>query len=80
MRLNAVAPGATRTPLLESGLADPELGPLIRAVPLPVGGFGKPEDVASVIEFLLSEDAAFVVGAIWFVDGGTDALVRPDGF
>jgi hypothetical protein len=29
---------------------------------------------------LLSADAAFVVGAIWFVDGGTDALVRPDGF
>jgi len=80
VRLNAVAPGATRTPLLETGLADPELGPLIRAVPLPVGGFGKPEHIASVIEFLLSDDAAFVVGAIWFVDGGTDALVRPDGF
>ena len=80
VRLNAVAPGATRTPLLEAGLADPELGPLIRAVPLPVGGFGKPDDVASVIEFLISEAAAFVAGAIWFVDGGTDALVRPDGF
>ena len=80
VRLNAVAPGATQTPLLETGLADPELGPLIRAVPLPVGGFGKPEHVASVIDFLLSDDAAFVVGAIWFVDGGTDAVVRPDSF
>jgi NAD(P)-dependent dehydrogenase (short-subunit alcohol dehydrogenase family) len=80
VRLNAVAPGATATPFLAIGLADPELGPLIRAVPLPVGGFGKPEQIASVIDFLLSDDAAFVVGAIWFVDGGTDAVVRPDGF
>jgi NAD(P)-dependent dehydrogenase (short-subunit alcohol dehydrogenase family) len=80
VRLNAVAPGSTKTPLLDSGLADPELGPLIRAFPVPIGGFGKPEQIASVIDFLLSEDAGFVVGAVWFVDGGTDSLIRKDAF
>jgi len=78
VRLNAVAPGAVRTPLLEAGLEDPELGPLIRAVPMPVGDFGRPEQIAAVIDFLLSDEASFLVGAIVFADGGTDALARPD--
>jgi len=80
VRLNAVAPGAVRTPLLEAGLEDAELGPLIRAVPMPIGEFGRPEQIAAVIDFLLSEDASFLVGSIVFADGGTDALTRPDRF
>lgn len=80
VRLNAVAPGAVRTPLLEAGLEDAELGPLIRAVPMPVGDFGRPEQIASVIDFLLSDDASFLVGSVVFADGGTDALARPDRF
>jgi NAD(P)-dependent dehydrogenase (short-subunit alcohol dehydrogenase family) len=78
VRLNAVAPGAVRTPLLEAGLEDPALGPLIRAVPMPVGDFGRPEQIAALIEFLLSDDASFLVGSVVFADGGTDALTRPD--
>ncbi len=78
--LNGVAPGATDTPLLQAGLADPETGPLIRDFPIPTGGFGKPEQVAAVIAFLLSEDARFCCGSIFFVDGGTDALLRPNSF
>jgi NAD(P)-dependent dehydrogenase (short-subunit alcohol dehydrogenase family) len=69
-----------RTPLLEAGLEDAELGPLIRAVPMPVGDYGRPEQIASVIDFLLSDDASFLVGSIVFADGGTDALARPDRF
>ena len=80
VRLNAVAPGAVRTPLLEQGLDDAELGPLIRAVPIPLGDFGRPEQIAAVVDFLLSDDASFLVGTIVFADGGTDALVRPDRF
>jgi NAD(P)-dependent dehydrogenase (short-subunit alcohol dehydrogenase family) len=78
VRLNAVAPGAVRTPLLEHGLDDEELGPLISAVPIPSGGFGTPGEIASVIEFLLSERASFLVGSVVFADGGTDALLCPD--
>src|SRR5690606_22097621 len=81
VRLNAIAPGATLTPLLQSGLDSDEFGPLIRAFPVPTGGFGTPEQVAFWIDMLLTgEGAPFVCGAVFFVDGGTDAMVRPDAW
>jgi NAD(P)-dependent dehydrogenase (short-subunit alcohol dehydrogenase family) len=39
----------------------------------PIGRIGKPSDVASVVVFLLSDDANWVTGAIWNVDGGVMA-------
>ena len=78
IRLNAVAPGATLTPLLQAGLDDPDQGRLIREFPVPLGGFGDPDQIASVLAFLVSSDAGFVCGSVWYVDGGTDALLRPD--
>jgi len=80
VRLNAVAPGAVRTPLLSGGLAHPRYGPAIRALPIPTGDFGTPEQVAAAIAFLLGPDAAFCCGSVLYVDGGTDALVRGDAF
>lgn len=78
VRLNAVAPGPVLTPLLQASLDDPSLGPLVDALPIPLDRRAEPEEVASVITFLLSPQAAYVHGAVLFVDGGTDALVRPD--
>jgi NAD(P)-dependent dehydrogenase (short-subunit alcohol dehydrogenase family) len=78
IRLNAVAPGATSTPLLQAGLDDPYFGPAIRGFPIPVGGFGDPDQIAAVVEFLLGPGARFVCGSVVFCDGGTDALLRPD--
>jgi NAD(P)-dependent dehydrogenase (short-subunit alcohol dehydrogenase family) len=81
VRLNAIAPGATLTPLLQSGLDSEEFGPLIRAFPVPTGGFGTPEQIAFWIDMLLTgEGAPFVCGAVFFVDGGTDAMVRADAW
>jgi NAD(P)-dependent dehydrogenase (short-subunit alcohol dehydrogenase family) len=78
VRLNAVAPGAVRTPLLDGGLAHPVLGDAIRNFPIPTGGFGTPEEIAAAIVFLTGPDATFCCGTVLFVDGGTDALWRPD--
>lgn len=80
VRLNAVAPGAVQTPLLQEGLDDPVLGPAIRGFPIPTGGFGTAEQIAGAIAFLLGPDAAFCCGAVLFADGGTDALIRPDRY
>lgn len=80
IRLNAVAPGAVRTPLLQAGLEHPHYGPAIRNFPIPTGDFGTPEEIAAAIAFLLSGDASFCCGSVLFVDGGTDAMLRPDGF
>lgn len=79
-RLNAVAPGAVQTPLLQEGLDDPLLGPAIRGFPIPTGGFGTAQQVAAAITFLLGPEAAFCCGTVLFVDGGTDALIRPDRY
>jgi NAD(P)-dependent dehydrogenase (short-subunit alcohol dehydrogenase family) len=80
VRLNAVAPGAVMTPLLQQGLDDPHYGPAIRNVPIPLGAFGTAEQIAAAIAFLLGPEAAFCCGSVLFVDGGTDAMMRPDTY
>jgi 3alpha-hydroxysteroid 3-dehydrogenase len=80
IRLNAVAPGPVMTPLLRGGLEHPVYGPAIRGFPVPAGRFGTPDEIAATIAFLLGPEATFCCGAVLFVDGGTDALLRPDAF
>ncbi|MEW6267661.1 MAG: SDR family oxidoreductase [Thermodesulfobacteriota bacterium] len=80
IRLNAVAPGAVHTPLLQGGLDHPVLGAAIRGFPIPLGGFGRPEQIAAAVAFLLSGDASFCCGSVLFADGGSDALLRADVF
>jgi NAD(P)-dependent dehydrogenase (short-subunit alcohol dehydrogenase family) len=78
IRLNAIAPGATETPLLQEGLDDPFVGPLIEGFQVPIGRRGKPDEIAALIEFLLGPDARFFCGSVVFCDGGTDAATRAD--
>lgn len=80
IRLNAVAPGPVRTPLLQAGLDDPRIGDAIRAFQVPLGRFGEPEEVAALMVFLLGPDAAWIHGSIIYIDGGSDAVVRPDRY
>lgn len=80
IRLNAVAPGATMTPLLQAGLDDPAHADSIKSFTVPLGGFGRPEQIAAAVAFLLGPESAFCCGTILYADGGSDALIRPDDY
>ena len=76
IRLNALAPGAIMTPLLEGQLATPREAKAIRSFPVPVGGFGDAGQIADWMLFMLSDAADFLCGSVIFVDGGSDAYLR----
>jgi NAD(P)-dependent dehydrogenase (short-subunit alcohol dehydrogenase family) len=76
LRLNAIAPGMIDTPMVASMRADPETGPLLDMLPIPVGRPGRPEEIAALVEFLLGPDSTFFCGSVIFCDGGSDALLR----
>jgi len=67
--INNVAPGAIETPINKAILNDPsKLEPLLKNIPL--GHLGQPEDVASVVAFLASDEARYITGSTVVVDGG----------
>ena len=67
--VNNVAPGAIITPINKALLDDkPKLNALLGKIPL--GRLGTPEDVAGLVAFLASDDAAYVSGSTFVVDGG----------
>ncbi|QLY29103.1 SDR family oxidoreductase [Nocardia huaxiensis] len=77
VRLNTVAPGSVDTPLLQAGMADARYGDAIRNFTAPIGRNGTPEEIASLIAYLLGPQAGFIHGAQFVIDGGIDAKVRP---
>jgi NAD(P)-dependent dehydrogenase (short-subunit alcohol dehydrogenase family) len=78
IRLNALAPGAIRTPLLERQLATPREAALVRSFPVPIGGLGDAGQLADWAVFMISDAASFLCGSVIFVDGGSDAYFRAD--
>lgn len=78
IRLNAIAPGAIVTPLLEEQLSIPKQAKAIRSFPIPIGGFGDAVQLADWVLFMLSDSADFLCGSVVFVDGGSDAYFRAD--
>lgn len=73
IRVNAVAPGMTRTPLIEAWLAeqpDPVAAEALVSDRVPLGRLGRPEDVAGAVVFLASPESGFITGAVLPADGG----------
>lgn len=79
IRLNAIAPGMVETPMVAETRADPVLGALLDAFPMPVGRGGQPRELVELAVFLLTR-ATFMVGSIVLADGGSEALLRPDAY
>ena len=78
IRLNALAPGAVRTPMLDRQLATPAEARNVVRFPIPVGGFGDAGQLADWAVFMVSDAADFLCGSVVFVDGGSDAYFRAD--
>ncbi|NKB71565.1 MAG: glucose 1-dehydrogenase [Candidatus Latescibacteria bacterium] len=72
IRVNAVCPGFVYTPLTANVTQDEGVHQTMQGLH-PLGRLGQAEEIARVIAFLASDEASFVVGAAWAVDGGYTA-------
>lgn len=80
VRINAVAPGPVRTPLLQGDMNDPVTGDAIKNFPVPLGRVAEPDEIAELAAFLLGSAGSYIQGSIVYIDGGSDAERRPDRF
>jgi NAD(P)-dependent dehydrogenase (short-subunit alcohol dehydrogenase family) len=73
IRVNSVNPGPTYTPIFgKTGMAEDQLNEFAEAMQnrIPLKRFGQPEDIAKLVTFLASDDASFITGGEYNIDGG----------
>ncbi|MEO6004487.1 MAG: SDR family oxidoreductase [Opitutus sp.] len=75
IRVNAVSPAVVVTPAYESFIEPAQVETALQAFNgfHPIGRIGQPDDVARIVDLLLSDESSWVTGAIWDVDGGVMA-------
>ncbi|MBG1241495.1 glucose 1-dehydrogenase [Nostoc sp. NZL] len=69
IRVNAIGPGATVTPINQAWIDDPEKKAIVESH-IPMGRAGSSEEMAAAVAFLASDEAAYITGQTLFVDGG----------
>jgi 3-oxoacyl-[acyl-carrier protein] reductase len=70
IRINAVAPGSTRTKLVEQGIRDGSIVLESLLSEIPMRRQGTPEEIANVVRFLAGPEASYITGQTIVVDGG----------
>jgi len=79
--LNGVAPGIVETPMSAPLFRDPAMVALMaQSNPMAVEGYAQPEEIAELISYLLTFEGHYLLGQVIFIDGGTDAIMRPQSF
>ncbi len=73
IRINAVAPGLTKTPLSQA-ITGNEAALKASTAFHPLGRIGEPQDVASAIKWLLQEESSWITGEVLAVDGGLSSI------
>ncbi len=73
VRVNAIAPGPTDTPMLRNNMTPEEVAAFAQTFPMK--RLGRPEELANAVLFLACDEASFVTGAVLAVDGGQTAQV-----
>jgi NAD(P)-dependent dehydrogenase (short-subunit alcohol dehydrogenase family) len=75
--INAVGPGVIETPMVEGFISTQEgRDMLAEMVPMPLGGYGRPEEVAELLAWLVSTANSKTTGQVIFIDGGSDVVLR----
>lgn len=75
IRVNAVNPGPVSTPIFgKTGMSEEQLNGFAQAMQnrVPLKRFGQPEDIANLVSFLASDQASFITGGEYNIDGGTN--------
>jgi len=79
--LNILAPGVVKTPMVTRALANPESAAILKEKsPIAVDNYAEADVAAELVDFLLNFEGNYIVGQVFFLDGGTEVLTRPDKF